>query len=230
MSARRRAGASLTPSPVIATTWPSARSASAIRSFASGCCGRRSARSSPAQQLVELGSLIRVELVARSRPRIAAADADPPGDRRRGEAVIAGDDDDPDAGRVAARDRVGHLRPRRVDHRDQAEQDEVALGVLAPRRDGSSPSRRRRRRPAPAGPARRSSSTSPRPRLRSRRRGRARPVGVRRCTCSAGAPPPARPWCGPTARRRARSTVDISFSTGSKWNCRSRAPSRSAPS
>ena len=36
MSARRSAGASLTPSPVIATTWPSARRASAIRSFASG--------------------------------------------------------------------------------------------------------------------------------------------------------------------------------------------------
>ena len=36
MSARRSAGASFTPSPVIATTWPSARSASAIRSFASG--------------------------------------------------------------------------------------------------------------------------------------------------------------------------------------------------
>jgi hypothetical protein len=36
MSARRRAGASLTPSPVIATVWPSARSASAMRSLDSG--------------------------------------------------------------------------------------------------------------------------------------------------------------------------------------------------
>ena len=36
MSARRSAGASLTPSPVIATVWPCARSASTIRSFASG--------------------------------------------------------------------------------------------------------------------------------------------------------------------------------------------------
>ena len=36
MSARLRAGASLTPSPVIATTSPSARNDSAIRSFASG--------------------------------------------------------------------------------------------------------------------------------------------------------------------------------------------------
>ena len=36
MSALRSAGASLTPSPVIATTCPSARRASAIRSLASG--------------------------------------------------------------------------------------------------------------------------------------------------------------------------------------------------
>src|ERR1039457_5194667 len=36
MSARRSAGASLTPSPVIATTWPAERRASAMRSLASG--------------------------------------------------------------------------------------------------------------------------------------------------------------------------------------------------
>ncbi len=36
MSARRSAGASLTPSPVIATTWPWSRRASAIRSFDCG--------------------------------------------------------------------------------------------------------------------------------------------------------------------------------------------------
>ena len=36
MSARRSAGASFTPSPVMATTWPWARRASAMRSLASG--------------------------------------------------------------------------------------------------------------------------------------------------------------------------------------------------
>ena len=36
MSARRRAGASLTPSPVMATTAPRARQASTMRSFCSG--------------------------------------------------------------------------------------------------------------------------------------------------------------------------------------------------
>jgi hypothetical protein len=36
MSARRSAGASFTPSPVIATMWPSERSASTTRSFVSG--------------------------------------------------------------------------------------------------------------------------------------------------------------------------------------------------
>ena len=49
-SARRKAGASLTPSPVMATTWPRRRSPSMIRSLSSGVAlaitGARSSRRS----------------------------------------------------------------------------------------------------------------------------------------------------------------------------------------
>ena len=56
MSARRSAGASLTPSPVIATTWPCARRASAMRSLASGELRAKTTSSVPREQVVELGA------------------------------------------------------------------------------------------------------------------------------------------------------------------------------
>ena len=92
MSARRSAGASLTPSPVIATTWPSARSASAMRSLASGELRAKISSSSVAQQLVELAarSCASSSLAGDDR-RVLAGDADLAGDRGRGQAVVAGD-------------------------------------------------------------------------------------------------------------------------------------------
>ena len=45
--------------------------------------------------------------------------------------MIAGDHDDADARLVAALDRIGDLRPRRIEHGHEAEQHEVPLGVLA---------------------------------------------------------------------------------------------------
>ena len=45
--------------------------------------------------------------------------------------MVAGDDDEPDAGGVAARDRLGDLGPGWVDHGDEAEKREVPLGVFA---------------------------------------------------------------------------------------------------
>ena len=68
-------------------------------------------------------------IAARSPPR----DADPPCDRDRGPRVIAGDDDDPDSGLVAAGDRLGDPGPRRVEHRHQAEQRQVGLRARAGR-------------------------------------------------------------------------------------------------
>ena len=157
MSARRSAGASLTPSPVIATTWPSARSASAMRSFASGELRAKISSVAVAQELVELALAHRVELVAGDDARAVARDADPPGDLGRGRAVVAGDDDDADAGRVAARDRVGDLGPRRV---EAARRARGGRG-RARRPRGARAARRRRagaagRRRARAGPAPRS--------------------------------------------------------------------------
>ena len=48
-----------------------------------------------------------------------------------GRAVVAGHDGDPDSGFVAAGDSLGDLGPGRVEERDEAEQAQLALGVLA---------------------------------------------------------------------------------------------------
>jgi hypothetical protein len=45
--------------------------------------------------------------------------------------MVAGDHDDPDPGGVTARYGVSHLGPGRVEHRGQAEEAQVAFGVLA---------------------------------------------------------------------------------------------------
>ena len=50
--------------------------------------------------------------------------------------MVSGDDEDADARGVAAGDRAGHLRARRVEHRDQAGEAELALGVVAQVRKG----------------------------------------------------------------------------------------------
>ena len=59
------------------------------------------------EDAVELRVAHRVELGPGDHE--VGVDADPPGDGLRGEAVVAGDDHDPDAGLMAAGDRVGHL-------------------------------------------------------------------------------------------------------------------------
>ena len=103
MSARRSAGASLTPSPVIATTWPSgAQRLGDPQLGLRGGCGRRSARRALAQQLVAARARgIVVELGAVDRAGRSPPMPDLPRDRRRGQPVVAGDDDDPDARPVA---------------------------------------------------------------------------------------------------------------------------------
>ena len=82
-----------------------------------------------AKERVEVGVAHGVELVAGDG--LVSVDADRPGDLRRGEPVVAGDDDDPDAGVVAARDGVGDLGAGRVEHGDEPDEAEVSLGVLA---------------------------------------------------------------------------------------------------
>ena len=79
MSARRSAGASLTPSPVMATTWSSARSASAIRSLASGelrakisSRPSRSSRSSSASLMRSSSSPVTIVGSSRAMPTCRA--------------------------------------------------------------------------------------------------------------------------------------------------------------
>ena len=69
MSARRSAGASLTPSPVIATVSPCARSASAIRSFASGEVRAKTSSRPSASRRSSAVVAHRVELARRRRRR-----------------------------------------------------------------------------------------------------------------------------------------------------------------
>ena len=82
--------------------------------------------------------------VAADHPRLGRGRCRPAGDRRGGQPVVAGDDDDADPGPVAPRDGAGHLRPGRVDHRDQPDQAQVALGGLAAGPATATPVARRR--------------------------------------------------------------------------------------
>ena len=71
-----------------------------------------------------------VEFVAGDDPGLLALDdADAAGDRLGGQTVVAGDHDDLDAGGVALFDRDGDLVSRRVHHRHEPDEHEVALGV-----------------------------------------------------------------------------------------------------
>ena len=58
-------------------------------------------------------------------------DADAARDLGCGRAVVAGDDDDADARRVAQPYRIGDLRSRRIEERDEPEEAKLLLGVLA---------------------------------------------------------------------------------------------------
>ena len=120
MSARFSAGASLTPSPVIATTLPLRLSRSTRRTLSSGA----TRATTPISSSCATSSLVahRGELGAGER---AALDAELARDRGGGRGVVAGDHPDPDAGVLALRDRGLRLRARRVDDADHREQRQV---------------------------------------------------------------------------------------------------------
>ena len=115
MSAALMAGASLTPSPVIATTSPFFFSVSASSTLCSGATRPTTPIRSIAASRSASGR------AAKSAPEDRLArDADLLGDRRAGDHVVAGDHADPDVRRLGAgHGRLG-LVPRRVDHPDQA--------------------------------------------------------------------------------------------------------------
>ena len=84
-----------------------------------------------------------------------ATDADLAGDRRGGQRVVARDHDDPDSRRVAACDRLPHLGARRIEHRHQAQEAQVSLGVLTRGRRALRSGTGDEPAPAPATPVRR---------------------------------------------------------------------------
>ncbi len=195
MSARRRAGASLTPSPVIATTCPSSRSDVGDAELGLGRAAgedqlvARRAGASRARSSV-IGSSSLADRRPRSRPSPIPTRLR---DRRRGEAVVPGDDDDPDAGPVAARDRV--RRPRvGADRASRPGRGSVRSVSASLARSGTAVRRavRAGRRRAPAAPGSRSRRRSTEPgRARSRPVARASPsaaIELHRGSTASGAP------------------------------------------
>ena len=116
MSAFFSAGASFTPSPVIATMSPLRFSESTRRTLSSGVTRAMTPISSIAR--VELGVGHRVELGAADRP---ARDAELRRDRRGGDRVVAGDHADTDPGFVRDRDCRFRGRTGRIDDADERE-------------------------------------------------------------------------------------------------------------
>ena len=121
-----------------------------MRSFASGRAAGEDELAAVAQELVELVLAQGLELISGDDRRAVPGDAHSAGDLRCRQPVVAGDDDDPDPRPVAVRNRLGDLRSRGVEERDQAEQAELALRVVAaigslpaarqsPPRDGEHP-------------------------------------------------------------------------------------------
>ena len=166
MSARRSAGPSFTPSPVIATTSPRSWRAWMIVELLLGRGpGEHLRRGRPAR----LGQSSR-----QSTTLVAGADdAEVGGERAGGGRVVAGDEHRGDARRLAGRDGGRRGGPGRISDGDEAEQAQAVLQAARRRLGGAGRPTRRR---APGGrrwPAR---SARPRP-ARSRRRRSASTVG-----------------------------------------------------
>ena len=138
---------------------------------------------------------MRVELLAGQGAVVLAGDAQLAGDRQRRVGVVAGDHDRADAGLPAGANRRPDLLARRVDHADQADEDQVLLAagrlVAGVRVWRSARARTRRARPAIsaavaqdlARDARRSAARSARAATRSshlREDDLGRPLGVHR--------------------------------------------------
>ena len=71
-----------------------------------------------------------VEFGGGERDVITRRNAELARNRHRGLRMIAGDHDHADAGRAAFRDGIFHLRPRRIIHAGQTDEDEIALDFL----------------------------------------------------------------------------------------------------
>src|SRR5829696_3866751 len=119
MSERLIAGASFTPSPVMATMFPSRLRTSTRRTLSSGATRAMTPISSIC--LSTSASLI----AANSFPVTAPFDTQLSRDRRRRRRVVSGDHAHPDSGALAQRDRVSRFLSGWVDDPDEGDQRQV---------------------------------------------------------------------------------------------------------
>ena len=150
MSAFFRAGASLTPSPVMATTAPDRRSASTIRSLCSGFTRAYTETSATVRASASGASLSNSEPVI-ARPSVLMPSSLRDDSRRSG--MVSGDHHGANAGTPRAHDRVLCLGTRGIDDAYQSYEREVVLETFVRMRGLF---RKRLAREPPAGDAERS--------------------------------------------------------------------------
>ena len=143
MSASLIASASLTPSPVIATTWPSACSAWTSARFCSGDSPGR--RPSSPSTISRSSSTSVADGPGVAQPAVGDVEADPAGDRADGLRVVAGDDLDVDALRREVVQRVLRVRPDLLGQRHQGERRIPRAGPAPRARRRCGPAARTRR-------------------------------------------------------------------------------------
>ena len=127
MLARLSAGASFTPSPVIATTWSRAFIASTMRVL---CCGETRQHTCSLSVLAASSSSVSFSISGPGEHQAAwRQQADLARDRLGGVLVIAGHHDALQPGASCHLHRLDDLRARRVDHAEQADEGEILLDV-----------------------------------------------------------------------------------------------------
>ena len=134
MSARFSAGASLTPSPVIATNCPAVLERRDDLELLLG--GDPRVDSDVAHPLLERLQRQRGKLGPGHDGIAVAHDPEPPGDRPGRERMVSRDHDRHDAGGLARRDGRLRLLARGVDDADEAEEGELPLDRLRRERRG----------------------------------------------------------------------------------------------
>ncbi len=127
MSASLTAGASLTPSPVMATTSPRFRQARTMRSLCSGETRAYTGMRPTSRAQLLVGPSVKV--LSGQGQGVPCQEAELPGDGHGRVLVVAGDHDGPDAGPLALGHRRLDLLPRRIDHRHQAGEHQISLDV-----------------------------------------------------------------------------------------------------
>jgi hypothetical protein len=130
MSVRLSAGASFTPSPVMATVSLGPEGVNDVQ-LGLGVAARHDQLRCVAQEGIDLFLGHRLDLRAGDHPRRAAHDADPAGHRLRRETVVTGDHDDPDARLQAPGDRLGDVGARRILQARKAQECERRFRLVA---------------------------------------------------------------------------------------------------